>query len=189
MLRLAIRIPLTSVEDLKIIVDAKKRTEDPVFEGPNANINNYLTERYKKFGLILGNANKLFSLPEDEFLSKMDEYKSELEELAESSQLPPDYLEKEKRNIFYEFARNINNYQPYHRILYGDEEFTVSDSFPKNILDEINFNNSVDYLNSYSYRTLLKEFLDKKANKRKPEDGDFDLTYLVLKFQRFARIF
>ena len=173
-----VNVYLTSAEDLKIMVDAKKRTEDPVFEGPNANINNYLTERYKKFGIILGNANKLFSLPEEEFLSKMDEYKSELEDLAEASQLPPEYLEKEKRNIFYEFARNINNYQPYHRILYGDEEFEVSDNFPKDILSDINFNNSEDYINSYSYRTLLKEFLDKKANKRKPKDGDFDLTYL-----------
>jgi thiol-disulfide isomerase/thioredoxin len=173
-----INLYLSSVDDLALVVDAKKRTEDPVFTGPNANINNYLTERYKKFGLILGNANKLFSLPEDEFLSKMDEYKSTLEELAESSQLPPEYLEMEKRNINYEFIRNINNYQPYHRILYGDEEFEVSSSFPSDILSEVNFNNSEDYINSFSYRTLLKEFLDKKANKRKPKDGDFDLTYL-----------
>ncbi|CAL2055888.1 TlpA disulfide reductase family protein [Tenacibaculum sp. 190524A05c] len=174
-----INVYLTSVEDLKLIVDAKKRTQDPTFEGPNAAINNYLTERYKKFGLILGNANKLFSLEENEFLSKMDEYKSTLEDLASEAQLPPDYLEKEKRNIYYEFARNINNYQAYHRILYGDEEFEVSSTYPSDIVKKIDFNNPVDYVNSFSYRTLMKEFLDKRANKRKPEDGDFDLTLLT----------
>ncbi|MCH2032123.1 MAG: TlpA family protein disulfide reductase [Tenacibaculum sp.] len=173
-----VNVYLSSLEDLKVMVDAKKRTEDPVFEGPNKNINNYLTERYKKHGLILGNANKLFSLEEAEFLSKMDEYKSSLEDLADASQLPADYLEKEKRNINYEFIRNINNYQPYHRILYGDEEYEVSDTFPKDIMDDIDFNNSADFLHSVSYRKLLKEYLDKIANKRKPEDGDFDLTYL-----------
>ncbi|TYP98220.1 thiol-disulfide isomerase/thioredoxin [Tenacibaculum adriaticum] len=170
-------IYLSSAEDLKLIVDAKKRTEDPIFEGPNANINNYLSERRKKFGLILGNANKLFALNEDEFLSKMDEYKSSLEDLADASQLPADYLTKEKRNIQYEFARNLNNYQAYHRILYGDDEFVVSDSFPDEV-SGIDFNSSEDYINSFSYRNLLKESLDKQANKRKPEDGDFDLTLL-----------
>jgi len=143
---------LTSIDDLKLIVDAKKRREDPIFSGETAKINEYLTARYKKFGLILGNADKLFSLNEDAFLSKMDKYKSQLENLAESFNLPSYYLELEKRNIFYEFARNINNYQAYHRILYGDSKFEVSSNYPKDILNEVDFNNSTDYINSFSYK-------------------------------------
>ncbi len=169
---------LTTLEDLNLTLDAKKRNEDPVFQGPKASINNFLSERRRTFTNVLGNANKLFSLKEDQFLSKMDEYKSTLEDLAETSDLPQDYIEKEKRNIHYEFARNINNYQPYHRILYGDDEFEVSEDFPNDIVKQLDFNIRDDYSNSYSYRALLKEHLDKLANKRKPVDGDFDLTYL-----------
>lgn len=173
-----VNVYLSTLEDIKLIVDAKKRTEDPVFEGPNANINNYLTEKYKKGSLIIGNANKLFSMEEDEFLSKMDEYKTALEDLADSAQLPPEYLEKEKKNIYYEFARNLNNYQRFHRILYGDEEYVVSDNFPSDIPSSVSFNLPSDYVNSKHYRDLIKKRLDDITNKRKPEDGDYELAYL-----------
>ena len=174
-----VSVYLNSTDDLKLMVDAKKRTEDPVFEGPTAKINTYLSERRKKFGAILGSANKLFALNEDEFLSQMDEYKSELEDLAENSELPAEYLTKEKRNIKYEFARNLYNYQRFHRY-FGDDEFEVSSTFPNEIVDEIPFDNSEDYINSLSYRELLKERLNTMANSKKPEEGefDFDLTYL-----------
>ncbi len=173
-----VQVYLTSIDDLKLMIDAKKRTSNPVFEGPNANINNYLTEKAKKFGIVLGNANKLFSLKEREFLSKMDSYKSILEDLAKSSQLPKDYLVKEKRNINYEFALALKNYQNFHRILYGDEEFVVSDKFPMHIPDKININNSEDYTNSKPYRDLIKRRLDEVTNKKKRVDSDFDLLYL-----------
>ncbi len=173
-----VNVYLSTLEDIKLIVDAKKRTEDPVFEGPNANINNYLTEKYKKGSLIIGNANKLFSMEEDEFLSKMDEYKTALEDLADSAQLPPEYLKKEKKNIYYEFARNLNNYQRFHRILYGDEEYVVSDNFPSDIPSSVSFNLPSDYINSKHYRDLIKKRLDDITNKRKPEDGDYELAYL-----------
>ncbi|CAM1344344.1 TlpA family protein disulfide reductase [Tenacibaculum amylolyticum] len=173
-----INIYLSSVEDLKLIVDAKKRTQDPVFEGPNAAINNYLTQKQKKLGAVIGNLNKLFSMEEPEFLSKMDEYKSALIDLAESSQLPPEYLEKEKRNINYEFALGLQNYQGFHRLLYGDDEFVVSEKFPINIPQEISLNEREDYINSKSYRDLVKRRLDDFTNKKKREDGDFDLAYL-----------
>ncbi|WP_299711613.1 TlpA disulfide reductase family protein [uncultured Tenacibaculum sp.] len=173
-----VQVYLSSLDDLKLIVDAKKRTKDPVFEGATANINKYITEKAKKLGVVLGNANKLFSMNEDEFLSKMDSYKSTLEDLANASQLPADYLEKEMRNINYEFALAIKNYQGFHRILYGDEEFEVSDQFPMDIPDDIDLNISVDYINSKPYRDLIKRRLDDVTNKKNRQDGDFDLTYL-----------
>lgn len=173
-----VQVYLSSIDDLKLIVDAKKRTKDPVFQGSTANINNYITEKTKKLGVVLGNANKLFQMNEEEFLSKMDEYKSTLEDLANSAQLPPDYLEKEKRNIHYEFALALKNFQPYHRILYGDEEFEVSSQFPKDIPMDIDLNNSVDYVNSKPYRDLIKNRLDEVTNKKNRKDGDFDLSYL-----------
>ena len=162
----------------QINVDAKKRTESPVFIGENANINSYLTERRKKFGLILGNANKLYSLDEVEFLSKIDLYKSTLTDLAKSSNLPEDYLKKELNNIQYELARQLNAYEGYYRYLNGDEEFVVSDNFPKNIINDINFNNKEDYLFSREYRLLIEDRLKNISSKRRNKDIDFHLTRL-----------
>ncbi len=173
-------IPLYITPDDKINfnVDIKNRVENPVFTGNNANINTYLSERRKKFGLILGNANKLFALNEDEFLSQVDQYKSTLVDLANSSQLPEPYLKQEMNNIQYELARNLNNYEGYYRLLNGDEEFKVSSNFPKNIVNEVNFNESQDYIFSRQYRALLNERLSKISNKRRNPTIDFDLTRL-----------
>ena len=173
-------IPLyiTPTSKTSFTVDAKNRVENPAFTGTNAAINNYLSDRRKKFGLILGNANKLFSLNEAEFLSKIDEYKSALTDLVSTPEIPEDYQKKEINNIHYELARNLNNYQGYYRLLHGDEEFVVSENFPKKIIEDISFNESNDYVFSSQYRSLLSERIKKIANKRNPVDGDFDLTHL-----------
>lgn len=159
-------------------VDAKNRVENPVFTGTNGKINTYLSERRKKFGLILGNANKLFSLNEDEFLSKIDKYKSSLTDLVNEPGIPEEYRKKELKNIHYELVRNINNYEGYYRLLGGDEEFKVSEKFPLNLVDEVSFNEGEDYVFSSQYRNFVSERIKKIANKKNPEDGNFDLTHL-----------
>ncbi len=159
-------------------VDVKNRVENPVFTGENSKINAYLSERRKKFGVILGSANKLFSLGEDEFISTVDKYKSALIDLANTSELPEAYVESEIRNIDYELVRFINNYESYYRILSGDEEYEVSKLFPVEMISEVDLNNSSDYLFSMQYRNFIQERIKKLANNRKPEDGDFDLTHL-----------
>ena len=169
---------LSSYDDLDLIIDAKMRLKDPVFNGKNESINNYLTKKIKKHSFILGSAEKLFSLDENEFLSKMDKYKSALDDLALNSKLPKEYFIKEKRNIHYEFVRNIKNYQPYHRMLYGNNKFVVSEYFPSELVEEIDINKNDDYTNSLSYRLLVKELLEKKANERKSKKRDFNLAYL-----------
>lgn len=173
-------VPLYITPESKtdFVVDAKKRTEAPVFKGTNGKINTYLSERTKKFGLILGNANKLFSLNEGEFLSKIDEYKSTLEDMVNAPEIPEDFKKKELRNIHHEFTRNLNNYQGYHRLLYGDDEFVVSDNFPNSIIDAVSYNEGEDYVFSRQYRILIEEKLKDLASKRKIKDGDFDLTHL-----------
>ncbi len=167
-------------ENINIVVNAKRKTVDPVFTGSNANINNFLIEREKKSKLLLGDVRKLFKLKEDQFLSKMDKFKSELIDLAETSNLPTDYLTKEKNNIHYEFALGIKNYQPAHRILFGDDNFVVSDNFPKDVYESIDLNASQDYLFSKSYRDIIKKHIDDTINANRPNDApfDFELAYL-----------
>jgi len=173
-----VELYLSPVSKTEIIVDAKKRTEDATFKGTNAAINVYLAERRKKAGLIIVSARKLFALDEDQFLSKVDEYKSSLLDLLNSSQLPEDYKKKELNNINYELARQLNNYQGLYRALSGNEEFVVSSNFPSNLITDVSLNESKDYLFSDQYRKFLDERLKKIANSRNPKDGDFRLTHL-----------
>ncbi len=176
--RRIVPIYLSSIEDLELMVDAKKRTVDPTFKGKNAAINTFLGEREKKKNILLGDVRKLYSLNEDEFLSKMDEFKSSLEDLADASNLPADYLAKEKRNTHYQFAVAIKNYQNFHRAVYGDDEFEVSKNFPLDIPNKISFDLPEDYTFSRWYRILIKRRLDDAANIKRGEDGDFDLAFL-----------
>ncbi|MDB0602841.1 TlpA disulfide reductase family protein [Tenacibaculum maritimum] len=171
-----VNLYLTKTEDTEIFFDYKK-IDFITFSGPNARINNYFVEKADKFPKIIGNANKLFSLNEEEFLSKMEAYKEALTELAISSELSPDFLKKEVRNIDYEYMRNLNNYQDYHRLLSKDKEFVVSENFPV-VINDLNFDNGDDYRNSFSYRKILAEQLKKITTKKNGEDGDYDLTYL-----------
>ncbi|MCF2874205.1 MULTISPECIES: TlpA family protein disulfide reductase [unclassified Tenacibaculum] len=147
------------------------------FEGTNENINAYFVKKRTKFPQILVNANELFSLEEGEFLDKMDEYKDALTELSISSNLPADFLKNEVRNIDYEYLRNINNYQDFHRTLTGNSDFVVSEDFP-NPTENFNFSSGYDYMNSYSYRKMLLELLDLKAKEKNKDGEDYYLTYL-----------
>ncbi len=178
--RRSIQIYLDSTKDLKIKVDAKRRTKSPAFGGnPDlVKINKYLVRRLKKYYSILGNANKLFSHEEKLFLKKMKKYKSSLNKLLKKSKLPADYTEKEKRNIEHIYTRNLNNYEKFHGLLTGNEEFKASKKITSNIT-KVDLNNQEDYLFSFDYRALLKEYLESLAIKRLPEeDPNLDLEYV-----------
>lgn len=168
---------ISDTTDTSIKLDAKKRVKDPVFKGNNASINKYLAQKKKKFGLILGNYIKFLAKDEADFLDQNKKYEEALFKLAENSKLPTEYLEKEKRNIKYEIARYLYNYQAKHRLLIGDEEYKTSKDLTA-VVNDIDFNNSVDYVNSFQYRELIKEYLSDLADKKTPEDGDLYLTHL-----------
>ncbi len=176
--RRRVSVYLSSIDDLKLMVDAKKRIVDPYFEGKNTAINNFLWEREKKQSILLGNINKLYTLNEHDFLSKMDEFKSKLIDLAKASNLPSEYLAKEIKNTHYQFALAIKNYQSSHRIMYGDDKFVVSKNFPLNIPKKVSYDLSEDYIFSKSYRELIQRKLNDITNKEKYKNGNYDLTYL-----------
>ncbi|WP_271407148.1 TlpA family protein disulfide reductase [Tenacibaculum soleae] len=147
------------------------------FKGTNANINNYFLQKKEKFSEILVNANKLFSLEEEDFLEKMDEYKDALTELSISNNLPPEFLKSEVKNIEYEYLRNLSNYQDFYGTLTGNSDFTVSEDFP-DPLENFNYSSGDDYVNSYSYRKMLETQLEAIAKKKNKEGEDYSLTYL-----------
>ncbi|WP_237274870.1 TlpA family protein disulfide reductase [Tenacibaculum ovolyticum] len=146
------------------------------FKGSNSKINSYFIQKKQKFTEILVNANKFFSLEEGVFIEKMEEYKDALTELSISNNLPAEFLKSEVKNIDYEYLRNLSNYEDYHGILTGDDEFTVSEDFP-DPFDNFNYSSKKDYMNSFSYRAMLGTKLE--AITKNKETDDYHLAYLT----------
>lgn len=171
-----INLYLSDTVDTEITFDFKK-ANNISFKGTYANINSYLVKKKEKFSEILVSANKLFSLEEEDFLDKMEEYKDALTELSISNNLPAEFLKSEVKNIDYEYLRNLSNYQEFFSILSGDKDFIVSEDFP-NPLENFNYSSNDDYVNSFSYRKILESQLESLAKKKNNEGGDYYLTYL-----------
>ena len=167
---------LTDTVNTAIIFDYKK-PKIVEFKGTNANINTYFIQKKKTWGEYIVSANNFFSLEEEDFLNKADEYKDALTELSISNNLSTDFLRSEVKNIDYEYLRNLSNYQDYYRTLTGDDEFTVSEDFP-NPLENFNYSSRNDFINSFSYRKILETQLDVITSSKNKVGGDFSLTYL-----------
>ena len=167
---------LTKTDDTGIVFDYKN-ADIINFEGVNANIDGYFQQKQKTWEEILVNANKLFSLEEEDFLNKIEEYKDALTELSISKKLSADFLKQEVKNIDYECLRNIYNYQDFHATLTGDKDFKVSESFP-NPLENFNYSSGDDYMDSFSYRAMLETELKNIAKEKNKEGEDYYMTYL-----------
>ncbi len=164
-------------KDFHVEFDIRYRENPPVFSGENQKINEYLSKKKDLFWNVLGSANRLFRLDEEQFLNDMKTYKRSLEKLLEESNLPKVYSKYEKRNIFYAYARNIHNYKSYHKILSRDETFEVSGNYP-NYIEKIDFNKEKDYLFSLDYRMMVKDyFFELETEKANPKE-DYYLTYI-----------
>lgn len=172
----ALTLYLSKTDDTGIVFDSKK--SDVInFEGKNAKINAYFVKRAKKYPEVFESPRKLYSLEETDFVDKVDEYKEALTELTIASDLPADFLKREVQNIDSECLRNLSLYQKNYRLLSGDNEYVVSENFP-NVLDELSFNETNNYMDSFSYSKLISEELAKKAKENNKEGGDYYLTYL-----------
>ena len=171
-----INLYLNDTVDTAIKLDYKK-ADKISFKGTNANINSYFVQKKKKFSEILINANKLFSLEEEAFLEKMDEYKDALTELSIANNLPTEFLKSEVKNIDYEYLRNLSNYEVFYSTLTGDKDFKVSEDFPDPLKD-FNYSSGDDYVNSYSYRKMLGVQIKKISQEKNKEGEDYYLTYL-----------
>jgi len=174
--KVPVNLYLSKTENTGLVFDYKN-SKLINFEGAHANINNYFVQKRQKFSEIIVSANQLFSLEEDKFLEKMDEYKDALTELSISNNLPTDFLKHEVRNIDYEYIRNLGNYQDFYSTLTDDKDFKVSEDFP-NPLENFNFSSDDDYMNSFSYRKVLGKELHEIASKKNKEGEDFYLTHL-----------
>ncbi len=171
-----VNLYLSDTVNTGIVFDYKK-PEIINFEGSNSNINNYFVKKRKTWTEHITNANQFFSFEEEEFLEKLEAYKDALTELSISNNLPTDFLKSEVKNIDYEYLRNLSNYEKFHSILTGNDNFKTSEDYP-DAFENFNFSNGDDYVNSFSYRAMLNEELKRIAQEKNKEGEDYYLTYL-----------
>jgi len=166
-------------EDLQVSYDFKDTTNVITFAGKNAGLNNYLLTKGKtSTELYGGKSSILYSLDENDFVTKVKTVKNSLEELLNSATLEELFTSQELKNIHYASVEKLNNYESAHRYYTKNPEFKPSDSFNSGITS-IDLNNIDDFNSSSSYRSILQShFGNLTQDKINEEDEKYDLVYL-----------
>ena len=166
-------------EDLQVSYDFKDTTNVITFTGRNAGLNNYLLTKGKtSTELYGGKSSVLYSLDENDFVTKMKTVKNGLEELLNSATLEESFTSQELKNIHFASVEKLNNYESAHRYYTKNPEFKPSDSFNSGITS-IDLNNIDDFNNSSSYRSILQSHYNNLTqDKINEEDEKYDLVYL-----------
>jgi thiol-disulfide isomerase/thioredoxin len=173
-----INLYLVKGQDLKLSYDLRDITNTINFEGINGKTNNYLFKKDAKQRELIGNEEILYSLSENDFISKMKNIETQLKELAENSKLEASFLKQELKNIHYDYILNIINYEEYHQYYTKDVAFVVSNSFPSGT-SNFDFNNEIDYKSSHAYKYILHDvFLKLTEEKQKETKGEELLTLI-----------
>lgn len=152
-------------KNLRFEADAE-RIEEIKFEGDLAIENNYYVQKSQITNEVIGTSpREFYTLEEGDFIVKLDELEKKRNELIENTNFTTTtFKDKETRNILYHKNFLIENYSNYHGFLVGNQEYEVSDSFPKTD-DNINFDNPEDFNFSSAYRNLVESnFQDNVQN-------------------------
>lgn len=136
------------------------------FEGDLAVENNYYAQKNQITNEVIGTSpREFYSLEEADFLAKLDELEKKRNELMENTNFTvADFKAKESKSMLYHKNFLIENYSNYHGFLVGNQEYEVSDTFPKTD-ENIDFDNADDFTFSSAYRNLVESnFQDNVQN-------------------------
>ena len=170
---------LTNDRDLQVSYDYKDTTNIITFAGENAGLNNYLLTKGKTSTELYGEKSSiLYSLDENDFVTKVKSVKNSLIELLNSAALEESFTSQELKNIHYASVDKLINYESAHRYYTKNPEFKPSDSFNSGIMN-IDQNNIDDFKNSSSYRNILQSHCSNLTeDKLNGENEKYDLVYL-----------
>jgi len=157
-----------------------KDLDNAVFSGDLAQENNYFSEksnlRKEVSGELVG---ELYMLEETEFLAKVQDVDKKTNELLEKTTFSSEsFKEKELRNIKYTNELTYNTYEYYHSYLTKNEDFKVSENFPKKNKN-LDLDNADDFNFSTNYRALVTEVFQNEVQKtyEKQKEGKQDYNY------------
>lgn len=151
-----------------------EKLNDITFTGDLAAENNYIAKKGKLQEEIIGSdAKTLFSLDETNYLAKIDELAKKRTKLLEGSTFTiSDFKDKEAKNLNYHKEYLLKIYPDYHGVFAGNENFKVSENYPKTN-EAIDFDNGADFDFSTPYRQLVLTHFDDETQKEAKKSGDF----------------
>ncbi|HUH25919.1 MAG TPA: TlpA disulfide reductase family protein [Flavobacterium sp.] len=151
-----------------------EKLEDMTFTGDLAAENNYIMSKTKLQKEVLGNDPRaLYSLDEADFLEKVDDFSKKRDALVEATTFNiGDFKEKELKSGTYYKTYLLENYPDYHAHFTKNQDFKVSETFPKTDAN-IDFDNAADFDFSTAYRQLASSNFDKKLQEAIDKGADF----------------
>ena len=163
---------------LEVTLNAKEFDETLVYSGVAAAENNYLVAKY----LLSENEmafDKVYSLPESEFISQAEKMNSSYVALLNSTAgISEIFGAKETKELKYAHLNNLENYQEYHIYFTKKEGFSVSDTYYNSVSD-FDFADTNAYENSNAYKRLAASHFGRLAYElSENKDIDIALAYL-----------
>jgi thiol-disulfide isomerase/thioredoxin len=158
------------------------------FAGELASENEYLNQKSNANTSVLGdNPRELYALTENEYVAKINELINTFTELLNTSKIKSEnFKTNESKSIEYTQAYMLKIYPIYHKFITGDENFTVSENYPK-INEAINYDDAQAFNFSPSYRQLVQlnfdENIEKQVKDGVNEDDAIIKTLKALKSQ------
>ncbi len=173
--------------NLGLTLNAKEFDETLSYTGDTASENNYLAAKYLLSEKEMA-FDKVYSLPESEFISQTEKMNSSYVDLLNSTEgISDEFKAKETKELEYAHLNNRENYDEYYVYFTKEEDFSVSDTY-YNSVSEFNFADTNAYENSNAYKRLAASHFGRLANELS-EDKDIDiaLAYLQVVDENFPK--
>ncbi len=158
--RLLIYLNKNSV--ISFTADEKDFLKTILFKGDNAKENQYWIEK-EKLSQAIG-SREFYTLDEQLFLEKHNEIAESIVALYKKTPFEnKQFKELEARNLKFTTAVNFRRYENWHAGMIKNDNFKVSDSFPKPD-PAFDGDNEADYLFSMDYRDLVSYEFNRRQN-------------------------
>lgn len=143
---------------------AKKFNTTAKLTGPNSDASNYLLSKKGHFKRQTGDFREFNSLNESDFIAKQKiVYESSVSYLDSFPNLPKEFAEREREDLYYYNLLTLTNYEQFHRSFTEQRNFKVSSDFLKQF-ENVDYNNEELYKRRGSYSRLVAKYYEKKAS-------------------------
>jgi thiol-disulfide isomerase/thioredoxin len=165
--------------NLQLNFDANNFDTTYKIVGEDSSISNYLFQKYKIDQKTKVKGTAVYLLNENEYKATFLKEKKELSDLITNfNAIPQAFIDKELRNIKYNYFKYLDRYQKYHAHYAKLPDFKVSEHFLDDLKNVI-YSDEGDFKFSNSYRQLVTNFYrDQASDLSKKEDVDEDLAFL-----------
>jgi thiol-disulfide isomerase/thioredoxin len=151
--------------NLNISYDAKDFDKSISINGKGSETSNYLVLKRKNEKNLIGKAEDLYTLSENDYKAKLNFIADEQQKILDSLKgIPIEFKQKEKRNLNYFNLRLLIDYEDAHKEFTKKTDFTVSNDFLEE-LNSLDYSNEEDYEFSNFYKSLVRKHYEKEANK------------------------